>query len=101
MVFRVAHGGPDTRDGLDRHACCRDVVGVLKRAFAHGVDRDSREHGDILERPWWGEQPQSVTTPGPAQRPVLVVRRGLVPGPQARGLLGAFVSERKMVVGNR
>lgn len=101
MVFRVAHCGPDARDGLNCHACSSDVVGVLKGAFTHGMDCDSRKHGDISERSWRGEQPQGVTTPGAAQRPVLVVRRGVVPGAQTGGLLGALVSERKVVVGQR
>lgn len=65
------------------------------------MDRDTRELWDVFECPRGGEEAECVSSSGPAERSVLVIWGGVVPGPETGvfGLGGVVV--REVVVGQR
>lgn len=74
-------------DGLYGHSSDVQPRRVLLRGLLDvAVNRDALQLGDVVEGDGLAQETQHVTTARPAQRPVLVVRRGLIPRAETRRL---------------
>lgn len=78
---------PHIGNRLDRHPGHMQPPGILLRRLLHiAVDRNALDLGDIIKVDGLAQQPEHIPAAGPAQRPVLVVGRAVIPAAQTGGL---------------